>query len=84
MTSRSPEDWIRQRAELASQVDAPSVDVTDRVLSTLASCETVALSVDKTPLVLGGGLLTLAASIIVVLFPSLTMMTEPWISFWML
>ncbi|MEM9355723.1 MAG: hypothetical protein AAGB04_05890 [Pseudomonadota bacterium] len=84
MKSKSPEDWIRRRAELSRELDPSRIDVADRVLSTLAERDPAVLAVDKTPLVVGGGLLALAASIIFVLFPSLTMMTEPWISFWML
>lgn len=84
MKTNSPEDWIRQRAELFQQIHDAPIDVTDRVLSTLASYNSVGLAVDKTPLILGGSLLALAASIMIMLLPSLTMMNEPWISFWLI
>ncbi len=84
MTTSSPENWLRQRIELCEQVEDAPVDVTDRVLATLANYDSVGLAVDKTPLVLGGSLLALAASIMLVLLPSATMMTEPWISFWLI
>lgn len=84
MKTNHPEDWIRQRAELSDQLEDVTVDVTERVLSTLAGYNAVGLAVDKTPLVLGGGLLALAASIMLVLLPSFTMMQEPWISFWLI
>ena len=84
MKHDSPEEWIGQRAELAACVPDAPIDVTDRVLSTLSSYNNIGLAVDKTPLVLGGGLMALAASIMLVLLPSLTVMTEPWISFWLI
>ena len=84
MKHDSPENWIRQRAEMSEQAADLSIDVTDRVLSTLSSYNNIGLAVDKTPLVLGGGLMALAASIMLLLLPSLTVMTEPWISFWLI
>ncbi|HBE67067.1 MAG TPA: hypothetical protein DDW52_02860 [Planctomycetaceae bacterium] len=83
MKTNRPESWIRQRVELSDQLENVPVDVTERVLSTLAGYNAVGPAIDKTPLVLGGSLLALAASIMLVLLPSLTMMTEPWISFWL-
>ncbi|XZE56363.1 hypothetical protein SH139x_002469 [Planctomycetaceae bacterium SH139] len=82
MKHDSPENWIEHRAELAARVHDSPIDVTDRVLSTLSSYKNIGLAVDKTPLILGGGLMALAASIMLMLLPSLTVMTEPWISFW--
>ena len=84
MNSQDPEDWLRQRAQRSDQIEDPPVDVTDRVLSTLARYDSVGLAVDKTPLVLGGSLLAVAATVTLVLLPSLTTMTEPWISFWLI
>lgn len=84
MKSHDPEEWLRQRVELFDKDQALSVDVADRVLATLTSDDSVGLAVDKTPLFLGGGLLAVAASIMLVLFPSFSTMTEPWISFWLI
>ena len=84
MKHEAPEDWIRTQAALSEQVEDVPVDVTDRVLSTLARFNSVGPAVDKTPLVLGGSLLALAASVMLLLLPGLTMMNEPWISFWLI
>ncbi|MEL7265685.1 MAG: hypothetical protein AAFP69_12880 [Planctomycetota bacterium] len=84
MKSHDPDEWLRQRVELSYEDQGLSVDVADRVLATLTSYDSVGLAVDKTPLVLGGGLLAIAASIMVVLFPSFSTMTEPWISYWLI
>jgi hypothetical protein len=70
MNDEAMHDWIRSRSKLASQNSGAPIDVGP--------------ALDKTPLVLGGGLLALAASIIILLAPSLAMMTEPWISFWLI
>ena len=80
----NPEDWLRQRIERSEQSQEVPVDVADRVLATLASYDSGGVVVDKTPIVLGGSLLALAASIVLVFFPSLATMTEPWISFWLI
>ncbi|MCR9291903.1 MAG: hypothetical protein NXI32_04235 [bacterium] len=84
MSQPSAEDWIRQRAAVASQVRAPAVDVTERVMNTLGQSAYSLPTIDKTPLLIGGGLLVLAASIMLVLLPSSTLITEPWISFWLI
>ncbi|HBE68027.1 MAG TPA: hypothetical protein DDW52_07740 [Planctomycetaceae bacterium] len=84
MKSHDPEEWLRQRIELSGEEQGLSVDVADRVLATLTTYDSVGLAVDKTPLVLGGGLLAIAASIMLVLFPSFSTMTEPWISYWLI
>lgn len=84
MNHQTPEDWIRQRGSLADSLSDEPIDVRDRVLSTLASYSAVNMVADKTPLVFGGGLLAVAASIMILLLPSLTTMTQPWISFWLL
>ena len=84
MNHQTPEDWIRQRGSLADSLSDERVDVSDRVLSSLARHSAVNMVVDKTPLVFGGGLLAVAASIVVSLLPSLTTMTQPWVSFWLL
>ncbi|MEM7477846.1 MAG: hypothetical protein AAF483_22905 [Planctomycetota bacterium] len=84
MKSNSPEEWLRQRIDLSEQIEEVPVDVADRVLTTLSNFDSVGLALDKTPLILGGGLLALAASIMLVLFPSLSTMMEPWISFWLI
>jgi len=84
MNSHDPEEWLRQRIELTDEDRGLSVDVADRVLATLTSYDSVGVAVDKTPLVLGGGLLAVAASIMLVLFPSFSTMTEPWISYWLI
>lgn len=81
---QSAEDWIRQRAAVASQLTEPAVDVTQRVMSTVGSCGNNLPVIDKTPLLVGGVLLALAASIMLVLLPSSTLITEPWISFWLI
>ncbi|MEM7559307.1 MAG: hypothetical protein AAF394_09295 [Planctomycetota bacterium] len=84
MKSVNPKDWLSQRAQLSEQTKDSPVDVTDRVLETLARYDSVGLALDKTPLVLGGSLLAVAATVMLVLLPSLTTMTEPWISFWLI
>ena len=84
MNPNTPEDWIRSRAERSAQIENTPVDVADRVLATLASHTTGSLAVDKTPLFLGGSLLALAASVMLLLLPSLAVITEPWISFWLI
>ena len=83
MDNESMNDWIRCRAKLADRHSDTPIDVSDQVMASLTHLRAVGPALDKTPLVLGGGLLALAASIIVLLAPSLTMMTEPWISFWL-
>jgi hypothetical protein len=82
--SQSSEDWIRARAAVASQLREPAVDVTERVMSTVGQSVNSLPAIDKTPLLVGGGLLGLAASIMLVLLPSSTLITEPWISFWLI
>lgn len=82
--NESMNDWISSRAKLVNQTSGPSIDVSDQVMASLAHLRVVGPALDKTPLVLGGGLLALAASIIILLAPSMTMMTEPWISFWLI
>ena len=82
--SQSAEDWIRQRAAAASQVHPTPVDVTERVMTTVGRYGLNLPEVDKTPLFVGAGLLALAASIMLILLPSLTLITEPWISFWLI
>lgn len=84
MNHQTPEDWIRQRVSLVDTLSDDLIDVSDRVLSTLAGYSAVNVVVDKTPLVLGGSLLAVAASIMVLLLPSLNTMTQPWISYWLL
>lgn len=84
MTRHNPEDWIRQRVSLADSLNDEPIDVSDRVLSTLARFSAANMVVDNTPLLFGGGLLAVAASIVALLLPSLTTMTQPWISFWLL
>lgn len=82
--SHSAEEWIRRRAAVASQRREPAVNVTERVLSTVDQSVHGLPVIDKTPLLVGGGLLALAASIMLVLLPSSTLITEPWISFWLI
>ena len=79
-----PEDWIRLRASIAADATEPAVDVSERVLATVERYTTSFPVVDKTPLFVGGGLLALAASAMLLLLPSLTLFTEPWISFWLI
>ncbi|MEM1070265.1 MAG: hypothetical protein AAGI63_15280 [Planctomycetota bacterium] len=78
------EDWIRERADLSDQIDEPAVDVSDRVMTTLRQYQPDFVTVDKTPLLLGGALFAVAASIVFMLLPSLSILTEPWISFWLI
>ncbi len=84
MNDEAMHDWIRSRSKLASQNSGAPIDVSDQVMASLTQLRAVGPALDKTPLVLGGGLLALAASIIILLAPSLAMMTEPWISFWLI
>ena len=84
MTQPSAEDWIRRRAAVTSQANEPAVDVTQRVMTTVGRYRVSLPEVDKTPLFVGAGLLALAASIMLILLPSLTLITEPWISFWLI
>lgn len=79
-----PEDWIRTRAAIAADATEPSVDVSERVLATVGRYTTSLPELDRTPLFVGGGLLALAASVMLLLLPSLTLFTEPWISFWLI
>ena len=82
--SQSAEDWIRQRAAVASELREPAMDVTERVMNSVDQSANSLPVIDKTPLLVGGGLLALAASIILVLLPSSTLITEPWMSFWLI
>ncbi|MEM9366839.1 MAG: hypothetical protein AAGD07_12670 [Planctomycetota bacterium] len=82
MKPDAAEDWIRERAKLTYALEDDPIDVRQRVRSTLAGYNAVKPAVDRTPLVVGASLLAVAASIMVALMPSLTLMTEPWISFW--
>lgn len=84
MKSVNPEDWLSQRVQLSEQIKDSPVDVTDRVLETAARYDSVGVALDKTPLVLGGSLLAVAATVMLLLLPSLTTMTQPWISFWLI
>ncbi|XZE55964.1 hypothetical protein SH139x_002016 [Planctomycetaceae bacterium SH139] len=84
MSQPSAEDWIRRRAAVTSQANEPTADVTQRVMTTVGRYSVNLTEIDKTPLFVGAGLLTLAASIMLILLPSLTLITEPWISFWLI
>lgn len=84
MNDEAMQDWIRSRSKLADQNSGPPIDVSDQVMVSLTQLNAAEPVLDKAPLVLGGGLLALATSIIVLLAPSLAMMTEPWISFWLI
>ena len=83
MNDEALKDWVRSRARLADQVSGAPIDVGDQVIASLQPLIAMKPTLDMTPLVLGFGLLALAASVIALLAPSLTMMTEPWISFWL-
>jgi hypothetical protein len=60
------------------------VDVAQRVMTTAGRYSVNLPEIDKTSLFVGAGLLALAASIMLILLPSLTLITEPWISFWLI
>lgn len=84
MNDESIEVWIQRRAKLMDQISTPPVDVSDDVLASLAHLRATGPQLDKTPLVVGGLLVALAASIVAVLAPSLAIFKEPWISFWLI
>ena len=84
MSHPSEEEWLNNRAATASHIREPVIDVSERVLITVSQYSNASPAVDKTPLFVGGGLLAIAASSILLLLPSLTLLTEPWISFWLI
>lgn len=83
MNDERVEDWIRHRAKMSAQTPEPTIDVADRVMATIHSQPAINIAIDRTPLILGGGLVTIAATVMVALLPSAMTMTEPWISFWL-
>jgi len=82
--NRSAENWLRRQAQLADREPRPAIDVTERVLETVSHVYQPAVALDTTSLLLGAGLVGVAASIMAGLLPSLLTMTEPWISFWLI
>ena len=84
MTHDAPEQWLRELAARSSTAPPPAIDVTDSVMSSIHDMRYIAIPFDRTPLVFGGITIAMAASLMIVLLPSLTTMTQPWISFWLL
>lgn len=84
MTPDHSEQWLRELASLSSAAPPPAIDVTDSVISSIRDMRCIPIPFDRTPLVVGGLTIATAASLMIVLLPSLTTMTQPWISFWLL
>ena len=84
MTHDVPEQWLQELAAHGSTAPPPAIDVTDSVMSTIHDMRSIAIPFDRTPLIFGGITIAMAASLMIVLLPSLTTMTQPWISFWLL
>ena len=84
MTHDAPEQWLRELAAQSSTASPPVIDVTDSVMSSIHDMRNIAIPLDRTPLVVGGITIATAASLMIALLPSLTTMTQPWISFWLL
>ena len=84
MTPDHSEQWLRELASRSSTAPPPVIDVTDSVMSSVHDMRSIAIPFDRTPLIFGGITIATAASLMVVLLPSLTTMTQPWISFWLL
>lgn len=88
MKQNDPESLIRELAATGSH-EAISADVGDDVMRTIASITSASFQVDhapldKTPLVLGGAMVAIAASVMLVLMPSVTTLTQPWVRFWLM
>ena len=84
MTDKPAEQWLRELASRSSAAPPPVIDVTDSVMSSIHDMRYIPVPFDRTPLIFGGITIATAASLMVVLLPSLTTMTQPWISFWLL
>lgn len=78
----TPEYWIRQRSQQVEHESIARLDVTPRVMDSIARLQTPQRGVDKTPLLFGGGLAAVGVVVIVVCLPSVVTLTEPWIGFW--
>lgn len=84
MKHDAPEQWLRELSALGSTDSPPAVDVTDSVMSSIHDMQHMVIPFDRTPLICGGITIATAASLMIALLPSLTTMTQPWISFWLL
>lgn len=84
MTHETPEQWLRELASRSSAAPPPMIDVTDAVMSSIHDMRNIAIPLDRTPLIVGGITIATAATLVLALLPSLTTMTQPWISFWLL
>jgi hypothetical protein len=84
MTPDTSEQWLRELACRSSAAPPPVIDVTDSVMSSIHDMRYIPVPFDRTPLIFGGITIATAASLMAVLLPSLTTMTQPWISFWLL
>ena len=84
MTHDPPEQWLRDLAATGSTASPPAIDVTDSVMSSIHDMRNIAIPFDRTPLVFGSITIAAAASLMIALLPSLTTMTQPWVSFWIL
>lgn len=78
----TPEYWIRQRSQHVECESISRLDVTTRVMDSIASLHSLPRGVDKTPLLFGGGLAAFGVVVIVACLPSVVTMTEPWIGLW--
>jgi hypothetical protein len=84
MKNDAPEQWLRDLAAHSSTASPPVIDVTDSVMSSIHDMRHIVVPLDRTPLIFGGITIAMAASLMIALLPSLTTMTQPWISFWLL
>jgi hypothetical protein len=84
MTHNTSEQWLRELAARSSTAPPPAIDVTDSVMSSIHDMRHIAIPLDRTSLIVGGITVATAASLVIALLPSLTTMTQPWISFWLL
>ncbi len=84
MMHDAPERWLRELAARSSTAPPPAIDVTDSVMSSIHDMRHIVVPLDRTPLIAGGITIATAASLMTALLPSLTTMTQPWISFWLL
>jgi len=83
-TKEQPEQLLRELSAIGATAAPPAVDVTDSVMSSIHEMRHMSIPFDRTPLIFGGVTIATAAPLMIALLPSLTTMTQPWISFWLL
>lgn len=78
------EQWLRELSAIDATAAPPAVDVTDSVMLSIHEMRHMSVPFDRTPLIFGGLTIATATSLMIALLPSLTTMTQPWVSFWLL